>query len=190
MFLALFGCSSTPPNNSSRRINSDDKLVQEIDEQIAQSRRDGILTHSALNSKFAKMVLDEDIKVAILGGYSNWDDNLANQFTTAFLQFGWVIVERSRLKQVLNEHALSMSGVLEPEARHTIGRILGVNIIVFCTADSPYPFGQGSLKFIDVETGEVVGSSTFQWKRKDAEAGPMCVVITLWREAWREVKGR
>lgn len=94
------------------------------------------------------------------------DSILADAIGSELLQYGFVVVERSRLSAVLDELKLNMNGVLLPENLKKVGRILNVDALFFTTAYFDANFGSkigtASVKLVDVESGELLGGINYQ----------------------------
>lgn len=139
---------------------------------------------TAVSPQFKEILDKKGPFVAVLGSGA-----LADKYTTAFMQNGWKVVARTQLQQVLSEQNLSMSGLLDNNARLAIGRILGINFIITYTKSfsglgylpngQPVLYDEGSLQIIDVETGAVVASSNFKWEEHQGQAYPFWVLADL-----------
>ncbi len=83
------------------------------------------------------------------------------------------LIERTRLESVLKEHELSLSGATDTETAKEIGKILGIDGIIFLDAypmvsSWVFPFqwdvASCNARLVDIETGEIVflGKSSFK----------------------------
>lgn len=152
---------------------------------LASIKASGLFSiDTAVSPQFKEILDKKGPFVAVLGSGA-----LADKYTTAFMQNGWKVVTRSQLQQVLSEQKLSMSGLLDNNARLAIGRILGINFIITFTKSfsglgyipngQPVLYDEGSLQIIDVETGTVVASSHFKWEEHQDQAYPSWVLVDL-----------
>jgi hypothetical protein len=168
------------------------------DEYMRQLRTNGsVIIDTAVSPNF-KTLLEAILKtkhpaVAVIS--DRYNDIIADRFTTVLIGAGWSVIERSQLEYVLSEQKLSMSGLLDPRTRLTVGRILGINFILICKEqkifepqmmyghiDKIIPYIQGNLKIIDIETGAVMASSSFKWIESEAQNGPQWVYYDLFNK--------
>ncbi len=94
------------------------------------------------------------------------DNLLADAIGTELVQYGFTIIERSRLQAVLEELKLSLSGITREEDFRRVGDILNVDGLVFVTATSDQAFpsrvGSATVKIVNVHTGALVGGVNYQ----------------------------
>lgn len=133
-------------------------------------------------------------KIAILPEreYLSDDEKIADMMIAEFLRVGWTVVARDQLQRILSEQSLTLSGILEPEARVSIGRLLGIKMFVLCRDEydsfkfyGDYPYGKyitfrrGTIKIIDIETGSIVATTNYRWAESWEQAGPSHIVHDL-----------
>ena len=121
------------------------------------------------------------------------DEDISNKMELALLGDGWSVIERSNLKRVLREQGLKLSGILEPNERLAIGKILGVSVLVFCMQhfdEVEVDYGgllgtgklsgkSGTIKFVDVETGSIILGFSFKWTDNQSQSGPSWIVFSM-----------
>lgn len=153
--------------------------------------------------KKADFQIDKYRKVAVMpfqGKPAKAGIALAEYFITEVMDIGFNVIERSQLEKILKEQNISLSGVIDTETIHKVGKIMGVDALVIgsfhCRREKrevtvvrrrpgpirrmhrrriPVPrrapliakidldpeiiFSEISVRFVDVETGEVIISS-------------------------------
>ncbi|MFW6134572.1 MAG: CsgG/HfaB family protein [Elusimicrobiota bacterium] len=121
--------------------------------------------------------------------FSSYDPGyaVADEFVFQFVKRGVKVVERSRIEQVLKEHNLWKSGNIDPATIKEMGKILGVDALVFGTVTRYIPDKKrriyiedpdGNMKeevfmvdaevgisarMVDVVTGEVVWAGSYSY---------------------------
>ena len=81
----------------------------------------------------------------------------------------FTLVERERLKAILEEHQLSEVGLFSDETRVKAGELLGVNYLVdialvrYCVV--PFMNDITTIKLIDVQTGRILASDRYEMVR-------------------------
>lgn len=117
-------------------------------------------THSIRNSASdAAFKKPEVIKIAALpvdamGAKSDITFAVAGEF----LKAGWKVVDRSVINRVMEEQQFQATGAVEKNAVK-IGKMTGANLVTTGTyADSPHRYLY--LRMIDVETGEIVATTS------------------------------
>ncbi len=112
---------------------------------------------------------------------------VADEFVLQFLNEGVRVVERSRLEEVLREHALWRSGDIDPETVKEMGKILGVDVLMLGTVTRYIPDEKNriyvrdregnvkeeiflvdaevsiSARMVDVVTGEVIWAGAYSY---------------------------
>jgi TolB-like protein len=71
----------------------------------------------------------------------------------------FVIIERQKLRDVLEEQSLSMTGLLDPASVKTVGRLLAADAIVCGSVSELGDYYQVSVRAIDVERGNVMATA-------------------------------
>ena len=120
-------------------------------------------------------------RVAILPfqAQSGGGDAMADAFVTQFMAAGFSVVERRQIEAIFKELGLNMSGVLSQREVKEVGKMAHADALVFGSMEASYQqayyiiggyapgtselhAGFVSLRMVDVETGEVVLTSTFE----------------------------
>ncbi|MGB2578318.1 hypothetical protein AAIR98_000237 [Elusimicrobium simillimum] len=71
-------------------------------------------------------------RIGIMAFDSPWQafQGTENTFAKYLLESGFIVVERAKIEQVLEEHNLSITGYLSPETTKMLGKILGVDLLL------------------------------------------------------------
>ena len=97
----------------------------------------------------------------------------------------FTLVERARLKAILEEHQLSEVGLFSDETRIKIGKLLGVNYLVdvallrYCVL--PLMRDVSTIKLIDVQTGRILASDRYEMIR-ESQTGDILKVFLNYEE--------
>ena len=73
---------------------------------------------------------------------------------------GYVVIDRTHLKAILQEHKLAASGIIDPQTARQLGKIAGVDALVTGTVT---PFGDSvrlSVKALDTQTAAMLAATT------------------------------
>lgn len=100
--------------------------------------------------------------------------NISEKLTTQIVRAGTVqVVERPLLHEIMAEHRLAQTGLLDPAALKKLGAILSVDAIV--TGSFTTRGGQATLnaRVIDVETGLIIAASERRVDRDWAASAPV-----------------
>jgi hypothetical protein len=89
-------------------------------------------------------------------GGKHGGENLADMYSAELLKIGYDVIERTRLTAVVKELELQMTGLINPSTTSKIGKILGVQGMVFGTAAGRAGAWTCTSRLVDVETGSVV----------------------------------
>ena len=101
-------------------------------------------------------------ETTVLGSY------LAEELTTNLFMTGkFKIIERSLLKQVLDELKLSQTGVVDPNSAKELGRMAGVDAIITGTTVDLGVYIAINCRLIETESGEIFAAAKAKIK-KDA----------------------
>ena len=87
------------------------------------------------------------------------EEQISDMFATQLMGVGFSIVERTQLQRILSELQLSTSGLLSKSDLNKIGKLMDVDILVMGNLDKNkfnLSYQTATVKFIDVETGEVL----------------------------------
>lgn len=119
--------------------------------------------HTIKNSAFdASFKRPSVIKMAALPAYTNDANHTEFDVTYAvaseFMRAGWKMVDRSLVNQIMEEQKFQLSGAVEKNAVQ-IGRMTGANLVMTGTY-SDHPSSHLYLRVVDVETGEIVATTT------------------------------
>lgn len=110
-------------------------------------------------------------KIAILPfssiGKDDIDFNESDKLTPYCIEMGFIVVERTKLQQVFEELNLELKGVLSKNNMNKVGKILGVDMIIFgareySREEEEFVLKSQSIRFVDVATGEVLISSYYR----------------------------
>lgn len=87
---------------------------------------------------------------------------LAEEFSVklAGMGKGFKVVDRTHLKSIINEHKLSVTGMIDPQTATQLGKFAGVNALL---AGTITPFGDTirlSLKVLDAESAKIITADT------------------------------
>ena len=140
----LIGCSSSIKNMAATPPTLDSKL----DELVNQ-----IITSLSQNQKTKIAIIEfSDIQ----GNITNLGRYLAEELTTRLYRTGkFEVVERQLLNTILQEHQLSISGIIDENSVVELGKILGVDAIA---TGSITDLGSGvkvNARLISAKTGKV-----------------------------------
>jgi curli biogenesis system outer membrane secretion channel CsgG len=93
-------------------------------------------TYISKNYDFNKMQ-----RIGVLAFSSPYDafSGAENLFSQNLLRYGYTVVERAQIEQVLGEHDLSSSSYLSPDMTRKIGRVLGVDVLLLGEVTSYLP---------------------------------------------------
>lgn len=83
-------------------------------------------------------VLDATVKGSFYKNIKSADEEgdktrLLDVVTLAYMKRGYDVIERERMQQILGEQKLSLTGTLDAETTARLGKLLGVNALVFVT---------------------------------------------------------
>jgi hypothetical protein len=91
---------------------------------------------------------------------------LADALATELLYMGFTVIERNKLAKILDEQSLSLSGVLDDSKIIEVGRILNVDVLILVSgrydAYITDRIANAAVKIVDVETGRLIGSFSYQ----------------------------
>lgn len=80
---------------------------------------------------------------------------LADRYSNELLKAGYDVIERQRLEMIIKEQELSMTGLIDPRTSVKVGRMLGIQGIVFGSVSGRAGNFSVMSKLVDVETGSV-----------------------------------
>ncbi|MCG2759513.1 MAG: CsgG/HfaB family protein [Desulfobacteraceae bacterium] len=87
---------------------------------------------------------------------------LAEEFSIAIAgaDKGFMVVDRTHLKSIIEEHKLSATGLIDPQTARKLGKIAGVDALITGTIT---PFGDSirlAVKVLDTETAKMISASS------------------------------
>ena len=106
-------------------------------------------------------------KIAILPFTTNIKDKInyseGDKLIAYCMEMGFTVVERKKIQEIMNELQLELNGTLQDSDINKIGKILNIDMIIF----GHILYGQNNsvtqtIRFVDVETGEVLISSSYE----------------------------
>lgn len=132
---------------------------------------------SKMGEEISQSILSEKKKKIAVIAFANLDGSvndlgrfIANKLTTKLFQIekkSYTIIERTQLSKILEELKLSSTGLLEPKAMKTIGKLHGVDVIVL---GSLTDFGSAievEVKAISIETGGLMAVASSKIPKVD-----------------------
>lgn len=156
LLLFILGCASSQKEVRQPQQNLDSKL----DELVSQ-----IVTSLSQNQKTKIAIIEfSDIQ----GKVSNFGRYLAEELTTRLYLTGkFEVVERQLLNKILQEHQLSLSGMIDENSAVELGKILGVDAIA---TGSITDLGSGvkvNARLISTESGKVFSVASVKIMKDD-----------------------
>lgn len=123
----------------------------------------GLLLAAEVRQKVAVM----DFKT--VGDSTDLGEGAAEILRTTLMETGkYIVVERSMLKEALEEQKLSLSGAVDQTTAVGIGKILGAQLVA---VGSVVKMGEKSytlnIRFVNVETGEVISGKKLTTKYRE-----------------------
>ncbi|HOI42961.1 MAG TPA: CsgG/HfaB family protein [Elusimicrobiales bacterium] len=103
----------------------------------------------------------------------------SDMLTTELLPLGFRVIERNRLAAILAEQQMSISGIIERADYEVLGKIAELDaVFIFMAKYNGETIGACVLKLVDVKTGEVLLSTTYDKSlSKDNQGLPMSRVV-------------
>lgn len=87
-------------------------------------------------------------------------DKITDLLTIEFLRYGYNLIERAKLEQIIRELKLGRSGLVNTARAVEVGKLAGADTVILGNAEVPYKTPNELkhlvLKCIDVETGAVI----------------------------------
>lgn len=121
---------------------------------------------------------------------SNLGTYLAEELTTNLFMTGkYKIIERSLLKQVLDELKLTQTGIVDPNSAKELGKMVGVDAIVTGTLADLGIYIAVNCRLIETETGEVFAAAKAKIKKDKNIAKMMSETIKTEERLQEERKG-
>ena len=132
---------------------------------------------SKMGQEISQSILSQKKKKIAVIAFANLDGSvndlgrsIANKLTTKLFQIekkNYTIIERTQLSKILEELKLSSTGLLEPKAMKSIGKLHGVDVIVM---GSLTDFGSDievEAKAISIETGGLMAVASSKIPKVD-----------------------
>lgn len=145
------------PNNSFPQDSLDvalEKLTEQINNYMVEKEKTKIAI-----IPFSDLQKNE---TTVLGSY------IAEELTTnLFITGKFKIVERSLLKQVLDELKLGQTGVVNPSSAKELGKMAGVDAIVAGTITDLGSYVAINCRLIETESGEVFAAAKAKIKKDE-----------------------
>jgi TolB-like protein len=125
---------------------------------------------SSLAEKLGAQIKDSGKKKVSVADFSdlqgNYDDLgrlVAEHLTVNMVtsRKGFSVIDRANLKRILEEHKLSMSGLVDPENAKKLGQVSGVDAIILGNVITFKSELQVTAKIIATDTAEIVGAGKF-----------------------------
>jgi len=116
---------------------------------------------------------EDKTKMAVLdfktiGDSADLGEGAAEILRTTLMQTGkYTVVERSMLKQVLDEQKLGLSGAIDQNTAIGIGKILGAKLVAVGSVVKMGDSYTLNIRFVDVETGEVVSGEKLSTQSRE-----------------------
>ena len=93
---------------------------------------------------------------------SSWESGFLNWFGQ---DPNFYIVDRQQVEKILKELEFGVSGIVSPEARNELGKVLGVTHLFVLSFSRFNNYDTQSRRLIEVETGRVISSVSIDIKR-------------------------
>lgn len=152
----IVGCGTMATRVTSRADRDSDNPVDSIVREIVASK-EKIKTKSIAVIEFTDVNGDLTPEGRLL------TERLTTQLATT-KEFS--VIERSRLKEVIKELKLSLSGVIDPQTVKQVGKILGADAVLTGTLTIIGNKIEINARLVDVETGEIITGVTVQSERE------------------------
>ena len=145
VILLVFGSISLSLYSQDKLDAAINDLTKQIDQNMLEQKKNkiAILPFLTLNSEITN-----------LGSY------LAEELTTnIFTARKFKIIERSMLKQILEELKISQTGLVEPNSAKALGKMAGVDAIVTGTIADLGSYIAVNCRLIETESGEIFAAA-------------------------------
>lgn len=147
-------------------IHAQETLEQRLD-SLARKISDNLTE----NQKHTIAVVEfSDLK----GNVTNFGRFLSEELITRLYQTKkFKVIERQQLNKIIAEQKLSLTGVVDPASAQKLGRVLGVDSIVFGSVSDLVKTLRINARLIGTETGEVFAAASIEIVKDDAVASLM-----------------
>jgi TolB-like protein len=151
-----------PPGNS----QANDTLEQRLD-SLARKISDNLTE----NQKRTIAVVEfSDLK----GNVTNFGRFLSEELITRLYQTKkFKVIERQQLNKIIAEQKLSLTGLVDPASAQKLGRVLGVDSIVFGSISDLVKTLKINARLIGTETGEVFAAAQIEIVKDEAVSSLM-----------------
>jgi TolB-like protein len=145
---------------------SNDTLEQRLD-NLARKISDNLTE----NQKHTIAVVEfSDLK----GNVTNFGRFLSEELITRLYQTKkFKVIERQQLNKIIAEQKLSLMGVVDPASAQKLGRVLGVDSIVFGSVSDLVKTLRINARLIGTETGEVFAAASIEIVKDEAVSSLM-----------------
>ncbi|HMG75025.1 MAG TPA: FlgO family outer membrane protein [Pyrinomonadaceae bacterium] len=163
-------CFTAIPNlvraNPPGKSQSNDTLEQRLD-SLARKISDNLTE----NQKHTIAVVEfSDLK----GNVTNFGRFLSEELITRlYLTKKFKVIERQQLNKIIAEQKLSLTGVVDPASAQKLGRVLGVDSIVFGSVSDLVKTLRINARLIGTETGEVFAAASIEILKDEAVSSLM-----------------
>ncbi|HXI24347.1 MAG TPA: FlgO family outer membrane protein [Pyrinomonadaceae bacterium] len=148
------------------KTQANDTLEQRLD-GLARKISDNLTE----NQKHTIAVVEfSDLK----GNVTNFGRFLSEELITRlYLTKKFKVIERQQLNKIIAEQKLSLTGVVDPASAQKLGRVLGVDSIVFGSVSDLVKTLRINARLISTETGEVFAAASIEIVKDDAVSSLM-----------------
>jgi TolB-like protein len=136
-----------------------DNLAQQISNDLTENQKRTIA-----------VVEFSDLK----GNVTNFGRFLSEELITRLYQTKkFKVIERQQLNRIIAEQKLSLTGIVDPASAQKLGRVLGVDSIVFGSISDLVKTLRVNARLISAETGEVFAAASIEINKDEAVASLM-----------------
>lgn len=115
-------------------------------------------------------MLNSDLK----GNVTNFGRIVSEELITRLYQTKkFKVIERQQLNKIISEQKLSLTGVVDPASAQKLGRVLGVDSIVFGSISDLVKHLKINARLISTETGEVFAAASVEIVKDEAVSSLM-----------------
>ena len=169
LLLTLFCLVATTDvvgSNPSGNLQANDTLEQRLD-TLARKISDNLTE----NQKRTIAVVEfSDLK----GNVTNLGRFLSEELITRLYETKkFKVIERQQLNKIIAEQKLSLTGVVDPASAQKLGRVLGVDSIVFGSVSDLVKTLRINARLIGTETGEVFAAASIEIVKDEAVSSLM-----------------
>ncbi len=141
----ITACAAPEKQRHQNSQTTPDTQLKALTEQIVSS-----LAHEQ-KSKIAVIEFSD-----LEGNVSQFGRYLAEELMTQLYHTGrFEVIERRLLNEVLEEHSLSMTGIIDARSAQKVGNLLGVDAIASGSVSDLGPYAKVNARLISTATGQV-----------------------------------